>query len=51
MGRRTLEVVMNHIFVGDYPCLQYPHFQPPKKGGSERSALVIRTPYPPPSSP
>jgi hypothetical protein len=35
---------MNHILAGDYPHLRYPHFQPPKKAGSERGGFVIPSP-------
>jgi hypothetical protein len=46
-GSRTLEGVMNHILAGNYPRMRYPHFQPPKKGGSERGGFVIWTTHPP----
>jgi hypothetical protein len=47
-GSRTLEGVMNHILAGDYPRLRYPHFQHPKRGGSDGGGFVTQTPYPPP---
>jgi hypothetical protein len=46
VGGWTLESVMSHILVGDYTLLQYPHFQPPKKGDSGRRTSSPGNPLP-----
>jgi hypothetical protein len=42
---------MNHILTSDYPRLRYPHFHPPKNGGSDGGGFITRMPYSLPPSP